>query len=383
VTVMDLETATAAIGQTQVSYNINTTSGGLTPLNTVSFLPPTQPMRWRSTARSSTEYLVASDLNNQGTVTSGQYTPRIAPQRSWEVVGSATNPALNWAWDVMEVPLTEYNMVQMNPRVRVAPAKYGVYQPLYNGGPTFEWATGRPFPMVGFASAPWAVNGVLVTPAVAAHQDGVYVGSMPSYVSPMDPTTLVALDSWQIPPDAPSGVLTGHTPYTWGTDNTNVGISIYRGLSGAASITIKIVLGLELLPAPASSIRTFTTPAAPNEPNAMQLYYDMVAEMPGSYPASSNFLNAVISAASILLPQLLPHLPAIVSSVVNAFKPRNPSAADQPELKTSAVSQARIAPPPPPPPAIRSRAASVASSRGSRKVKVKGSRKARAAVTRR
>jgi hypothetical protein len=303
-----------------------------------SLLPSTQPIAWRTTARSMTEYLVASDLNNQGTVTSGQYPARAQPVCT-STYGAPPNSAV---YTVMgfEVPLSEANMTAMNPKVRVAPAKQGVYQPLYNTGPTFQWARGHDMPNLVLDWILGTTKTLFFAGEPFVNQPN-WAGCTPVILAPSDPTQGTAQTQYIGTLGAFPAV--AGNPYSWGLDNGMTGVSLYRGLSQNASLTVKSVLALEVVPAPTSPIRQFTRPAAANDPRALQLYYDLVHDMPHTYPASSNFLSAILSAVSSLLPQVLPHVAGIVQSargvfgaVPNASTSRGES---QPEMAASSSSR--------------------------------------------
>jgi hypothetical protein len=338
VQVLQSEPATSAsnVVMTSEFYVMGGTAS--TAVTTTVLSPAAFPSKWRATARSSTEYLVASDLNNQGTVTSGQYPARIKTLRPWLVVGASPN-AYNYSLEAMQIPLNESDMTLVNPKVRVAPAKQGVYQPMYNAGPTFEWATARGLPALGedlnFGGAGgthilWVPPTGMANPASPS--------ALPTLLAPLDTTTDLALNSWMLPVIGYPSI--AGNPYSWGTTNELVGVSLYRGLSPNASITIKMVLAQEIVPMPTSPIRQFVKAAAENDPRAIQLYYDLVRDMPQSYPASSNFFGAILSAVGSILPAVLPLLPAVVGGISNLFG-----------AGRAAYEQSRQPPPPPPLPA--------------------------------
>jgi hypothetical protein len=126
--------------------------GGIGPAYSqiTALLPSTQPLGWRDAYRSSTQYLVASDLNNQGTVTSGQFPARLSTIWPLAVFSPTAIPnSQGYTIKVLELPLNEADMTAWDPKIRVAPAKQGCYQPLYNMGPTFEFGRGAGMPSVG------------------------------------------------------------------------------------------------------------------------------------------------------------------------------------------------------------------------------------------
>jgi hypothetical protein len=358
-------TTSAVLNGVNVNYmqlgaapSAGATGGGIT------LEPSTQPLKWRRAYSSLTAYLVASDLNNQGTITSGQYPARIAQYQPGSARGASPNAYLS-SYELLEVPLNEANMTAMNPKVRVAPAKQGVYQPAYNIGPTFEWACPRPMPSLMF-DAGSVVNPFVYFPTLVstAYQFSQQTAALHSFLVPMDPTTNRVQDSYFATNDGAGGTL----PYTYGSDNTMTGVSIWRGLDKAASVTLKVVVGLEIQVSPTSPIRQFVVPAGDYEPKALQLYYDLVHDMPHTYPASSNFLQAVLGAVRTLLPSVLPHVSSIIQSARGVFGPIPPpvpvkavSRAEQPEMRASAESRPLLL--------KQRRSASVASSRSGRSVK--------------
>jgi hypothetical protein len=328
----------------------------------VTLEPSTQPIKWRRSYSSLTSYLVASDTTNQGTVTSGQYPARVNPYCSSTV---AAQPGKNfYSFDVLEVPLNEANMTASNPKVRVAPAKQGVYQPLYNAGPTFEWAAPRPMPNVA-PDYNWNSTGIMyVTNPPIAINKRTY-SAIPSLLSPIDPTSGTIQDAYAVSFGTTTGGLAGS--YSYGVDNTMTGISIWRGLSNSASVTHKMVVGLEIQVSPTSPVRQFVVPAAEYEPKALQVYFDLCHDMPHSYPASSNFLGAVLAAARTLLPMVLPAVSGVISHFTGASAPPPPPPAlpppppreVQPEMRSSATNFQ-------PPRNTRPRASSVSSRRSVR-----------------
>lgn len=319
VTVVQTEPGTSShdvVGQYQ-NYVMGAAHSGSVQIASLS--PSTYPAKWRATARSATEYLVASDLYNQGTVTSGQYPPRIKQYKPWVVYGTPPD-AYNYSFETLQVPLNEADMTVLNPKVRVAPAKQGVYQPIYNGGPTFQWATARELAASGtdVAFGTGTGSGVLFYPASSQQTNPQAPAATPTLIAPLDTTNDLALESWMYGAQI-NWPAAANNPYSWGTSNELCGVSIYRGLSNNASITLKMVLAMEIVPTPTSPIRQFVKTAADCEPRAIQLYYDLIRDLPQSYPSSSNFLGAVLTAARTLLPQLLPHIPGAIDAVSSAF----------------------------------------------------------------
>jgi hypothetical protein len=337
VTTVLAEGYTSAQLHTQDVYTYTVIAPPVIGTNTVVTLEPsTQPIKWRKSYSSLTSYLVASDTTNQGTVTSGQYPARINPYLSTTV---AAQPGKNfYSFECLEVPLNEANMTASNPKVRVAPAKMGVYQPLYNAGPTFEWAVPRPFPNVS-PDYNWTTTGIMyVTPPLPVINRRMYT-AVPSILAPIDPTAGTLQDGFSILSGTSGSAQAGS--YSYGVDNTMTGVSIWRGLSNSASVTHKMVVGLEIQVSPTSPVRQFVVPAAEYEPKALQVYFDLCHDMPHSYPSSANFLGAVLAAAKTLLPMVLPAVSGIISHFTGPPPPPPPMPVVvrevQPEMSTSST----------------------------------------------
>jgi len=356
--VLQTEPSTAAVAQSMAAqfHSVGTTV--ISPLVVKALQPSTMPQKWRATARSSTEYLVASDLNNQGTVTSGQYPSRIAAYRPWvSYFGTPNTNSTNYSVELLNIPLNEADMTTLNPKVRVAPAKQGVYQPIYNAGPTFEWAAPRSLPAMGvdstFGNTASGGSGVLWFPSsggsVPQGQPNPNVPTgIPVLLACMDTTSGFVLDTWY---QTSLAVGSAVNPYTAGTSNELTGVSLYRGLSASASITLKMVLGVEIVPSVVSPVRPFVKTSIGDDPRAIQLYYELVKDLPQSYPASANFLNYVLSSVRALLPVVLPHVPALFEGFRKYVTGKPPiemlgKREFQPEMLQS--SSSRTARPPPP-----------------------------------
>jgi len=300
-------------------------------------------------------------LNNQGTVTVGQYPTDLTTFNPW-----AAYAGVDYAFETLEIPLTEADMTSLAPKVRVAPSKAGVYLPHYNIGPVFPWAKARNFPGLGLDySEGFGGNAQAFFPPTPGINPNINASQgLPVLLFPTDSATGYTQTGV---PLALSGTLgapfNAANPYSWGLDTGMTGVQIWRGLSPAASVTLKFVLGLEICPSPSSPIRQFVKPAGCFEPKALELYYALIQEMPHSYPASANFLNTILGAVSQLLPVVLPHIGSALSSIGNWIAPPRPppaiaDRAAQPEMGASATSRmSRLA--------IRPRAGSVRSRRSS------------------
>jgi hypothetical protein len=142
------------------------------------------------------------------------------------------------------------------------------------------------------------------------------------------------------------------------------GVTLFRGLNTAASITIKFIVGLEIQPNPISPVRQFVVPAAEYEPKALQLYAELIRDMPQAYDARANFLGAVLAAASTLLPMIMPHVSGIIRSFRGEPEQKQVESVtqrvDQPEMRVASVSAM-----PPVPSIVRKQRARSVSTRAS------------------
>jgi hypothetical protein len=116
-----------------------------------------------------------------------------------------------------------------------------------------------------------------------------------------------------------------------GYDNMNIGVVIFRGLTGGgggggvgvASIQVKCIAGLEIAPNPAAADRVFAEPAAAYDPAAMAAYYKIVMELKDSYPGDYNSLEdiwgEIKNAASSVWDKVAePIIAQVVPHIVNA-----------------------------------------------------------------
>jgi hypothetical protein len=336
--------------------------------------PSTQPNLWRTSYRSITGYLVASDLNNQGTVSVGQYPTDVTTFNPWSAYA-----AVDYSFETLELPLTEQDMTSLAPKIRVAPAKTGVYLPHYEVGPQFPYCKARNYPGMGqdYSEGAGGNNTTFFPPTPGINALISQSQGLPTLLMPTDSANGTVQTS--LPAGYGSLVVpfTATNPYTWGVGTGMTGVQIWRGLSPGASVTFKTVLGLEICPSPTSPIRQFVMPPGAYEPKALELYFALIQEMPHSYPASANFLNTILTGISQLLPVVLPH----ISSALSHFFPRPaPPVSDraaQPEMASSAVSRTVRTPARPRASSVASRRSSV---RSSKQVRVKIAKKAKRRV---
>lgn len=303
-----------------------------------------RPLAWRHTHKSLTVYMTASSLNDQGTVTSGIFPglPDKANTAYSAFRGSGlTVPGVP---HIFTLPLREEDMLVQNPRCRVSAAREGVYIPhtwsatnmpfVTPSGATFmvdqtDQYSGFALPVSGGQArgAYWAVRssltGQLQMAAYAATQFGVVV----------DPTlgVPVLMDS--------------------AFDGMSVSVTIFRGLSPQASLTVKSVVGFEVCVAPQSPIRQFVLPAGLPSDEALRAFAAIIAVSPQVYPSKANVFGAILpllgKAAALAAPLLAPLAHKAVDWV--ATRLRGPQG---------------VAPPPPPPAPVAPRMPVAAPARG-------------------
>lgn len=299
-----------------------------------------------------TSYMTASELYNSGTVTAGQFDGRPVPSVGrYYNYGAGITTALTQAFDL---PLDERSIVTRCAEARVAPAKEGVYMPH------------RMLGDYNYQTRPYAA-GKLVTDAVLGP---AVVGNTP-LVSGTGYTYM--LNSKRLAPSATNSVgflptfgfvggASGHTrlsdaavvdafgmsnPPIWlpysdtGYSRTNCSVTLYRGLDYEASITVKALLGIEVVVSPRSPLRDMQQPPEAPCPEALEVYYNIARSLPCCLPARDNSAGLLLGKIMELLPAVLPRVQRAVSAFLAPPpdprpappRPRNPPAAPKAPAK--------------------------------------------------
>jgi hypothetical protein len=315
--------------------------------------PVSRPLAFRHFYKSLTMHLIAPAVANQGTIYSAQFPPRFST-----VSGTSGTQEVNLSsvpYVIMprplRIPLSETELMLMAPDAFVGPARDGVYMPLHLAGPTQPYTT---------ALVPTAVT--YSSPGVGTLIDGAN-----SYL-----TESFGHAPWLVRDEANSWPTLAARPFAnaavaairpipsaWDSnyDNMNVGVTIFRGLAGTAAgafgatVQIKALVGLEIVPRPLAPDRVFARRAALYDPRALEAYYSVLHELHQAYPASYNAFGAlapiITSVLSRLAPVLLPMAAsagsALMKGAVERFMPQRPMTA-QPRL--TAPTQQRAAPAP-------------------------------------
>jgi hypothetical protein len=277
------------------------TANGPKPYSTVG--PEAKPIAWRKTASSLTAYMTASAIADQGTVYAMQlhrdYVPTKMDFGVYEDPGLAGSNVLVRRHSAT-MPLRESDMMLIDPKTYTNNARAGAFIPLRLSGPVQPLVPRLYAPSGGFSTTligavetqyePYsglAPAGPAPTPEILKDQpinatadiSGISVNS--SYA----PTTQL--------PD-PSRTLAVGTPVIdSGYDNVHTGIIIFRGLDSSASITLKLIDTIEMVPMVDSPFKQFVE--APNRfsPTALGLYHALVQATPDVYPADYNSLGKV------------------------------------------------------------------------------------------
>lgn len=334
-------------GSTLRASSVNTATGSWTSglaAESVAGASNELPTMWRTAARSLTVYATGSELYNQGTVYAGQYARTGAPTVSQQL---GTTPLAVANVDLVALPLREQDMAVMTPGFYTSSAKEGVYSVHRLTGPAQEFVQPRNADKWRSADGQW-IQHSLTDPT----NYNTATLHAPRFLND---------NYWGISPVVP---LSGLGACSSGFDaGCTWGVTIFRGLHPQMSLTVKTVTSLELVPSAAAPSRQFIKPAMRFEPTAIAAYYALASELPTCMASKHNFLGSILPILSSVAAKVLPFLaPAIGQGITGV---------------AGAVAN-RINPPAPTPrPAIRAPRASsvssrrsVASSRGSRRVKI-------------
>ncbi len=351
-----LNVSTPAVTSSTLTGAAVSTGGGIWTNGVVSYrvaASPELPAMWRTSARSATVYATGSDLYNQGTVYAGQYAVQPYSLGAQAEANSGTSDVV-YNLDGICVPLKEADMATMTPNFYTTSAKEGVYTVHRMTGPAQRFVTAT-------SPARWrSGDGLNIVHSLV---DPTNINSFATHI-PRFMQDDFSLVSPVVPPTA--GRACSSTSFDY---NTTWGVIIFRGLHPSMSLTLKTVVGLELVPTPAAPSRQFISPPAKYDPQAMTAYYALANELPSCMASKHNFLGTILPAISAVASKVLPFLAPMAGQALQAL---------------GAHVQARAAPPPivnpPPAPSVR-RAASVASTRSRvslrarKRVKVKGARR--------
>jgi hypothetical protein len=304
-----------------------------TPLFALSQFPGLNPTGFRHQFKSVTVTQIASAVSDQGQVYAAQFPPLL--QRVGDVIpsgydsgipisGSAPpNYLLHAAWYQCVLPAFEGDLCAMAPDFYQAASREGVYMPLRLAGPTQPFA--RSVSSIT-ATVPFGRTAIAM-----GDPSGCPVGACLTPNSGQ-PTTSAFNVPWPFATTTVLGGVGGALPggryqFDSGYDNLNVGVMIFRGLSGqggggfGASLQIKLIAGLEITPNPTTGSRVFSLPAAPYEPRALEAYYTLCLELKGAYPSNYNSLESIWNAIKSAASKVWGFVEPVARSVVSAAAP--------------------------------------------------------------
>jgi hypothetical protein len=266
---------------------------------------------WRTQYSSVTAYMTASALNDQGTCFAGQFTSPPA-YSEWSIASpglsdSASNPVYLRPAS-FNVPLDENDMLLQNPKSWTGPARDGVYIPLRLTGPSQPW--NPPIPPTGLCQTS---GGDVYLSGVVAGQATLMGGANQVFVTPNNfvgggvatgYSPSISMSFQNVLPLAP-GSTTGY-PVDTSYDAVRHGVIVFRGLSAAASITLKFFRGLEQRPLVDAPSRMYCRPPVKPSAVALQAYYAIANDMADCYPASFNSLGTILSAIGSVASRVWP-----------------------------------------------------------------------------
>lgn len=337
-------------------------------------LNPLDPISFRSTYRSLTAHLTASDLHNGGTVTSAQFDAGLVPSNA--LVTGAPLPAPSTRCPLYKrysgfMPLSEMQMTRSVPNTRVDEAKHGVYVPCRMLGPTQPFAHSEMSPghlAIGSPS-PYVVGEMITGPVRTVHPIPSTVSFHGAVVTPRD----VGATCWDLPWWLAEAI-SSDNPMTLDTafDNTACSVTIFRGLSPSATVTLTAYVGLQHIVRQGSPFAPLIENSPVEDMRAVEAYYRIAHSLRGSYPAKYNSLGLVVGALGNVLktygPTVARHLvsafaPAVVDKVSSfiAEKPQQPFTKPKPPPRLTLPQRHARAPG-----RARSVRSASASSRGSR-----------------
>jgi len=302
--------------------------------------PASLPAAFRSQYRSHTIELSAADLSNQGEVYAGQFPLEVRASR-FQNCGSTTSATsgnvIGVVADYVPLPMNEADLALACRNAYVGRAKDGVYMPIRLSGPTQPFSQ-SPTPQSGSWNATplgGLVNREIMStygPTVQWPRVLLACQNDTSGQVASAQTNMLQTDTWINL--GYQNVSSGDTGY----DNAMVGVVIFRGLSGCgggggggggpsftASLIIKSLIGLEVVPRPTSIDRVFQKPAAMYNPRALEAYYAVANELAPAFPASANSLGGLLpilaSAASFLWPAVKAGAAGLRTSLADSLAP--------------------------------------------------------------
>jgi hypothetical protein len=276
----------------------------------ITSLPNISPNGFRHQYGSITCELIAAAVADQGQVYAAQYAPImrkvgcVVPNGYDSGIANPDTPGTNYQLFAQRyscvLPASESDLAAMSPEFYMGAAREGVYVPLRLSGPNQPFARSTPegqLAVFGNDAGYFNVDvsnypiGAVLCPFRNDPMNGVDPGIPWVFAGP----TLLNFGAGY--PALPSPLM-----FDSGYDNMNVGVVIWRGLTGASgggfgsSIQVKTIMGLEIASNPTASARIFAENPAPYEPKAIEAYYAICLELKDAYPARYNSLESIFDA---------------------------------------------------------------------------------------
>jgi len=314
-----------------------------TAVNAAMRVPANQAATMRTQYRSITIELSAPDVANQGEVYAGQF-PTVARSSRWQNFnGVSTSSGYISAGNVdyVPLPLHESDLTLACRNAYVGKAKDGIYMPMRLMGPTQPFAEVETT-CIGTWNAPPFVNphNVAMPLGQTVQWPRLQYACSNDTAGESAPSAIgwTITDSWintaygsVVPGQSPQNTLIGDTGY----DNCMTGVVIFRGLAGpggggfgssvGATLTVKALVGLEVVPRPTSVERVFQKPPAQFNPRALEAYYAIANELAPAYPASANALGGLLpvlgSVANSLWPTVRSGLIGLRTGLADSLAP--------------------------------------------------------------
>lgn len=329
----------------------------------ITLMPNGQYSAFRLVGKGITAEVTASDLYNGGRVYAGQYPVEWEPRAG--AVGETVpdgEPFQFYMAAVSQayVPLEEQALAQLSPGYYRAKAKDGVYIPQRRTTVSQPFVSRRPW--VGLpVCTPQGGAGTGVTSSTFFGQERFYVsGSVAAFSAPtvgVWPEVLTGqatIDGGALvePPGYANWVRratrgTGdYLRMDSGYDSYTTGVTIFRGLDRRAVITLSGYGSMEFKPYQTSPFMPLMQPSPAPCPQAIELYFQVVAALPMAFPSEMNFLGGllpilgrlIMSALRVVKPVVVKTAKAAGKAAVSAAVPIAASAA------LSAVGQRKKAP---------------------------------------
>lgn len=278
-------------------------------------------MSFRHVFTSVTSYMTASDMFNSGTVTAGQLDGAAA-----EGEGVMSNVPAQYPATLVKrfrVPLTEADLVETVVGARVAPAKEGVFMPIRMFGGNFPYVDkqrvdGKTLTVIPLGVwPPSSVPGVtyLIPPAPVGTLGDTGASYVPVFTGGGGASRDIAAGLAAVATRL--GATYEPSPFgDVGYTNSNCSVTIYRGLNYNASITVKLLAGLEAIPSARSPIRSMSQPGAAPSPEAIEAYFTMSKLLPLALPARDNSAGLLLSKIMSFLPIVLPRVTRAVEALI-------------------------------------------------------------------